>query len=370
MLFTLLQENLQTALSHVQRVIPSKPQLPILSSIQMKIEKDTGTLLGTDLFVGITATLPLSSDTPGELIIPGKQFREVITSLSPGEITLEYTHPTLSITSGKTKASIQCFSNEEYPPFPKIEGGQFSLTREQLKVIEKLVAFSSSSDQTRPILTAVLFDFNEENITTVATDGFRLSVMKLPNSTSQNYTGKLLIPARALIEISRIMDQVSAEEVSLTVSEELKQVLFSLGTVEVFVRLIDGEYPPYEKILPALSSSEVVFDVKELAETIKQALIFARDSSNITHVSLSKEGVKVTAHSPSLGSFERVLELAKPSGDEGELAFNSKYLLDFLSVVDQETVWLGMSDSLKPVLFKVPEYTDFQYVVMPFKVNK
>jgi DNA polymerase-3 subunit beta len=143
-----------------------------------------------------------------------------------------------------------------------------------------------------------------------------------------------------------------------------------VGDVEVYVRLIAGEFPPYEKIMPSVFSTEVIFDKTELLESIKQALIYARDASNITQLIISDDGVKITATSPSLGTFEGKLHHATTTGESNEVAFNSRYLLDFLAAVQSDRVWFGMSDALKPVLFKIEDVEDFSYVVMPFKVAK
>jgi len=369
MTITVLQENLQTSLNYLQKVIPSKPQLPILSSILLHIQPTTCTLAATDLYMGIRSIIPVTSDEKVDIVVPGKQFREIINSLHPGKITLEYSESTLSITSGRTKATLQCFSNEEYPPFPQITGKNYQLNREKVRLIEKYSAFSASSDQTRPVLTTILFEFNDTQLKAVATDGFRLAVLGLSDMGANN-AEKLLVPSRALVEVSRIMDQLGVENLDFTVSDELKQILFMVGDVEVYVRLIAGEFPPYEKIMPSVFSTEVIFDKTELLESIKQALIYARDASNITQLIISDDGVKITATSPSLGTFEGKLHHATTTGESNEVAFNSRYLLDFLAAVQSDRVWFGMSDALKPVLFKIEDVEDFSYVVMPFKVAK
>jgi DNA polymerase-3 subunit beta len=369
MTITLLQENLQTSLNYLQKVLPSKPQLPILSSILLQIKSTTCTLAATDLYMGIRSTIPITSDEEGEVVVPGKQFREIINSLRPGSVTLSYENSTLLITSGKTKATLQCYSNEEYPPFPLVTGEKFQLSREKVQLIEKYCAFSASSDQTRPILTTILFEFLETEMKAVATDGFRLAVLGLTD-TGSTTPQKLLVPSRALVEVSRIMEQLQVETLDFTVSDELKQILFMVGDVEVYVRLIAGEYPPYEKIMPSVFTTEVMFDKGELLETVKQALIYARDASNITQLLITEGTVKILATSPSLGTFEGVLDHATVSGESNEVAFNSRYLLDFLAAVQSDRVWFGMSDTLKPVLFRIEELEGFLYVVMPFKVSR
>lgn len=375
-----LQENLNQSLNHLQKAIPGKPQLPILASIHIQVKKNECILSATDLYLGVRSAVQAEVDEVGEIVVPGKEFREIIASLPPGAINLDYTEGTLKIKSKKTKVSLQCYSSEDYPAFPEVEGDEYALSSDYLKKIEQYILFSASNDQARPVLTAVLFAFNDDGLRVVSTDGFRLSLMQLTAAagakSKENEGGgdgsnnQLLVPAKALGEAFRISSQLEVDEVRFKVSEELKQVFFSISSVEMYVRLIEGSYPPYEKIIPPSSSTEVVFDTEELMNNIKRAMIFARESSNIIKFEFSSKGCLVSAESPTLGSFVGDLEQATISGGQAEIAFNARYLLDFLQATKAETVKFAMTDSLKPAVFTTEDLGGYRYVVMPFKVNR
>lgn len=363
------QNHLNTSLSFLQKAIPSKPQLPILSSVFIKAHSGGLDISATDLYFGVKTSVELKEiTTEGELVIPGKLFKETINTLAQGDITLEQKDSKLSIQAKNVKTALQAQSSEEYPPFPVVEGNSMSLTYEHILSIEKLVSFSSSTDVARPVLTALLFRLNSEGLQVVATDGFRLSILTFSDITSET-AEEFLMPASAFNEVSRIMNANDAQSAVFTISKELKQVLCSFSNVEIFIRLIEGSYPPFEKIIPTVFTTEVTFGVEELIEQLKRSLIFARDSSNIVTFSFDPEQTVLTATSPAFGTYEGTLEETKVTGEPSKISFNARYVLDFLQSVKKGTIWFGMNDSLKPSLFKHTEIPEFQYIVMPFKVN-
>lgn len=363
-----LQENLTGMLAHLSKAIPSNPQLPILSSILIETQNGVCTFSATDLYFGIRCSILVDSELDGSVIIPGKQFREIISSLEPGVLNLAFAENALAIANTKTNISLSGSATHEYPPFPQVEGEEYVFPIEYFEQIENNVVFSASLDQARPVLTAILFVFNEKGLTCVSTDGFRLSTVVIDGS--QTFEPKtFLIPAKALSEVYKIASKLKVSEVRFKVSEELKQVFFSLDGVEVFVRLIEGEYPPYEKIIPSSFSTEVTFDTAELLDTLKRAMIFARESSNIVRFEITQEKVSIHSSSPTFGKYAGELQLVTISGEPNEIAFNIKYLLDYLNATKAEKQWFGMSESLKPALFRPDGTQNQQYVVMPFKVN-
>lgn len=373
----LLQENISKSLNYLQKAIPSRPQLPILSSIHIKVTKASCVFSATDLYFGVRSSSPCQSDNEGEIVVPGKELREIILSLPPGKVSLEYDNATLTIKSGKSRSTLQCYNSDDFPEFPLVEGEAKSITMDDLERINSFVVFSTSLDQARPVLTSALFSYTDKTLEVVGTDGFRLSRLVLKNKNSGKKTGdsasdsaSLLIPAKSISEVFRISSQQEEEKVEFKVSDELKQALFIVGEVEIFVRLIEGSYPPFEKIIPTTSSTSVSFNARELLENIKRANIFSRDSSNIVKFSFTKNSCLIKAESPSLGTFEGELEQAVVSGEEAEIAFNSKYLLDFLQAIKEDEIEFTMTDGLKPATFTPRNQTNYQYVVMPFKVNR
>lgn len=366
----ILQETLAGALAHLQKAIPSKPQLPILASVHIKADGTVCQLSATDLYFGVRCRVQSDVQEAGELVVPGKEFKEIISSLPAGPLELTFSESTLHIKSAHAKAKLQCMSSDEYPEFPQSEGHAYQLSAPQLDAVTQNILFSASTDQARPVLTAVLFAVTPQGSRTVATDGFRLAVLDIPGFSSNESEHQFLIPSKALSEVARIQKQVKEEIVAFTVSEELKQAFFSVADVEVFVRLIEGDYPPYQKIIPSNFTTTVFFDTAELLDNIKRATIFAREASNIVKFNFHPEQTKISATAPAIGEFTGELSQAKVEGEEAMIAFNAKYLLDFLQSTDSDTLWFGMSESLKPAIFRPENRQDYQYIVMPFKVTE
>ncbi len=363
-----LQENLNILLSHLSKAIPSNPQLPILSSVLIETENGICTFSATDLYFGIRCSLTVDSETDGTIVVPGKQFKEIVSSLDAGVLELSFVDNTLLMSNKKTNISLSGSSTHEYPPFPQINGEEYVFPIQYLEQIETNIVFSASTDQARPVLTAVLFVFGINGLTCVSTDGFRLSTLVIDDS--QKFEAKtFLIPAKALSEVFRIASKLKVSEVRFKVSHELKQVFFSLDGVEIFVRLIEGEYPPFERIIPTAFTTQVIFESSELHDNLKRAMIFARESSNIVKFVITPEKVTIHSSSPSFGQYTGELYQVTITGEPNEIAFNIKYLLDYLSAIKTEKQWFGMSESLKPALFRPDENQKHQYVVMPFKVN-
>lgn len=368
MRLTVLQENLKNSLSYLQKVIPTKHQISILSSILLKVKENKLTLSATDLYLGIKTDLIVETIEEGELIVNGELFRSIINSLENGKIDLELKDNSLIISQGKTKSKLSCQNSDEFPSFPEVNGDSFKISINNLEKIQNLVTFCAGTDQSRPILTALLFKFKSDGLEVVATDGFRLSNLSLAelNSTRDR---TILIPAKAVNELYRIAHQNDVNEVEILVADELKQLLFKLSGVEMYVRLIEGDYPPYEKIIPPSFSLQVEFDSEAFLTQLKRAAIFSREVSNIVKINIQKDQLKIFAESPSFGEYSGEIEIKNDSGENGEIAFNVNYLIDFINAVKPETLFFGMNESLKPAVFKDKDQNDYFYIAMPFRVS-
>jgi DNA polymerase-3 subunit beta len=181
---------------------------------------------------------------------------------------------------------------------------------------------------------------------------------------------QLLVPAKALNELYRIAKQIEAEEVKILVSDELKQLLFKVANVEMYVRLIEGDYPPYEKIIPPAFAIEIEMDAEEFLTQLKRAFIFAKDASNIVRLNFNKDFLEVKSISPSFGEYKGEMAIGNAASEEAEIAFNVHYLIDFINTVKPEKLVFSMNESLKPAMFKDPATADYIYIAMPFRVNQ
>lgn len=367
MKITVLQENLKIALTSLQKAIPSKPQLPILSSIYIQAKDKTLTLAATDLYLGIRCTVPAEIEEEGTLVVPGDIFKNLVFSFSAGDIHIQKDGASLILKYGSSKSSLPYQSAEEYPQFPEVVGNSYSLSTQLLKKIESFVAFAAAIDQTRPILASLLFSFKSTGLDIVGTDGFRLATLHA-DDVIEGLEQDILIPVKAMSEVFRMVSQTKAESVEFRFSQELKQVLFIIDGVEIYIRLIEGEYPPYQKIIPPEFSTVVTLDWPEFATQVKRAFLFSRDNSSIVRLELVEGKLLIKANSPAQGEYQGEVPI-QYSGEPLEIAFNALYLLDFLNTQKEGELTFSMNESLKPAAFSVQENEGYVYIVMPFRAT-
>lgn len=367
MKLTLTQQTLQKALRVVQKSVSTKPQLPILSCILVKASDKTLSLFSTDLYTGVTVEIDAEVETPGEFAVPGKYFTQIISSLNSTTLTIEKKDGNVLILAKDSKTKLVEMDTSEFPEFPQIDPQKNHLPVEEFQQALSRVAFSASSDQTRPILTGVLCKFNKDEIQLIATDGFRLAITQL--QAKSEIDQEMIIPAKALVDILKTAEEESVKTITFSVSEALKQVKFEVGAYTFYIRLLEGEYPPYQKIIPTQIATKVVCNRQDLEEKLQRSLIFNQDNSFITQFTIDKEGVTLFATSPSAGEYTTKLSDTEVKGSEVVIAFNSRYVLDFLKSFQDDFVTLEIVESLRPARFSIDSVKDFQYVVMPFRVT-
>ncbi len=367
MKLSLKQTNLQKVLKVVQKSVSTKPQLPILSCILLKARESSLFLYSTDLYTGVVVKVDAEIEVEGVFAVPGKYFTQIINSISATTVTLEVKDNNLLIIAKDSTTKLVGMNPEEFPAFPEISAETKVIPAQDFQSALNRVAFSASSDQTRPILTGVLISFEENKTQMVATDGFRLSIQSLEATIEKE--GFILVPARALVEIFKTAEDEKIQTISFALSKELKQVRFEVGDFSFYIRLLEGEYPPYKKIIPTEITTVVSCNRQDLVEKLHQALIFNQDNSFITQFIIANGKVTLYSTSPSAG--ENRADLSGPTirGNEVTIAFNTRYLLDFLKVITDEWVDVEIAESLRPARLKVASLPDFQYVVMPFRVT-
>lgn len=378
MKIVVLQENLKKVLGQLRRVVPSKPQLPVLSSFLVEATEHGIVVSATDLYTGMRVNLAGDVEVVGKAAVPAVVFSDLVNTLSPGKVELELNDGTLSIKSSQSTATIQCYVSDDFPDFPEKEGEQLEVSWEAFEQILKCVPFATAKDDARPVLTSILFSLTPEGSVVVGTDGFRLSHLSLDSAALQapqqsDDSTHLLLPAKALQEVYRVAAQQrkdSAQPVLWTFSKTMRQIFFGVDETEMVIRLMDGEFPPYQKIMPSEFATEIELDAEELESRLKGALVFARDSSFI--VTLEPEGgsIMLSAVSPSLGSQRSQLTASVLKGSLQPISFNAHYILELLQTVKPEKITLCMNESLQPTQFKIEALPQLTYIVMPFRTTQ
>lgn len=367
MKITFLSDNLQKKLPFLNHAVSLKGQLPILSNFLLEIKKGKLTISATDLEIGISSTIPVNVEKEGRTTIPAKNFSDLLTNIGNQKITLSLEGETLKLTGEKIKASFQTTPADDFPTlYEEKGGGLINIKRSQVEEFISRVVFAAASDSSRPALSGVLLDKDGNEVLFVATDGYRLSIQKNVFTTKEELENPLVIPGRVIREILSINEE--SDDLDIFVSEKSNQVLFSLGETVLVGRLIEGEYPDYQKIIPTDFNTKTEVNRLELLNAIKICSVFARETANIIKITIEKNKIIVSANSPSVGE-DSVEILAKTVGEENEIAFNAKYVLDLLSSLDKDDLVFEMTGPLNPGVFKIKEDNSFLHLIMPIRVQ-
>jgi DNA polymerase-3 subunit beta len=371
MKLSLLQENLTAALSNVSRFVSSKSQLPILNNILLSTDNGRLKLSATNLELSINYWIGAKIEKEGSITLPAKEITEFVSYLSPGKIDLDLSENNLlTLTSSKTESSFATIPSSDFPAFPEIdEKTAFELDLTLLNQSISQISFAAATDDTRPALTAVLCQFTSENLTLVATDGFRLSLktIKLVNPiTLPAEKLVFLIPAKSLIEVTKLAK--NAKKVKIGLTTDGHQVAFVLDDIELVSRLIEGDFPPYERLIPDSYATKVFVNKDEFAQAVKIASVFAKESANVVRMSIKNNIIDLTANAPQVGQNKAIVE-ARTEGDPLEVAFNYKFLSDFLIVCKSQEIIIELNESLTPGFFHDQSDVEFTHIIMPVRLQ-
>lgn len=370
---------LQKKLLFVNRAVSTKSQLPILLHLLLEAKDNRLQISATDLEIGIQVSIPITIKEEGTITIHAKMFSELIASLPIETITLQVVNNQLEVKSKKTKTKFQISTKDDFPKLFEEKGEEIAIAKND--VLQKslsMVVFASSFDIVKPALTGIFIkkEIHEEiqSFLLVATDGYRLSLKKTAvghakqekREQEEQLSNGILVPARVLREINGIKDR--EKQIAVCVSSKNNQILFYDEDTLLVGRLIDAKFPNYEKIIPQDYETRAFFDREELQKAVKICSIFARETANIIKLSLKKEGIIVSANTPSVG--ENIVEVeAKTKGEENEIAFNAKYLLDLLSNIEENNMVMEMTGPLNPGVFKLEDDESFLHIIMPIRVQ-
>nr|MBI5455742.1 DNA polymerase III subunit beta [Candidatus Levybacteria bacterium] len=367
MKITFLSDNLQKKLSFLNHAVSSHGQLPILSNFLLEVKKGKLTISATDLEIGISSSIPVNVDQEGSTTVPAKNFSDLLSNVGNQKVTLFLEGNTLKLTGEKIKASFQTTPPEEFPNLYEERGeGLINIKKSLVKDFITRVVFAAAQDSSRPALSGVLLDKEKNEVLLVATDGYRLSMQKNVFKTKEELAKPLVIPSRLIRELLSINEE--SDDLSVFVSEKSNQILFSQGETTLVGRLIEGEYPEYQKIIPSDFNTKTEVNREDLLNAIRICTVFARETSNVIKFTIEKDKMIISANSPSVG--EDMVEIsAKTIGEENEMALNAKYALDLLSSLDKEDLVFEMTGPLNPGVFKIKEDNSFLHLIMPIRVQ-
>ena len=379
MKITCKQQDLSRGLSAVSHAVSSRSTLPILENILVATDHGRLKLSATNLEIGINCWVDAQIHEEGTTTVKAKTLTDFVNSLPQASVDITVPEGTnvMNVKSLRSSAHIKGMDASEFPLIPSAEGGEepVLLDAALLKEMIEEVAFAAADDDSRPVFTGVLAQVSDEKITFAAADAFRLAVRVAPLPGDDHPRGDILIPARTLTELARILPPEGP--VQMIVTPNRSQVLFHTEQLDLVSRLIEGTFPNFRQIIPKEHSTRAVVETKEFAAAVKSAALFARDSSNITRVKinpgdsngLEPGAITIEATAEDLGDSTSVVNAAV-DGPELQIIFNVKYLADVLAVIDTPEVALEANAPTRPGVVRPVGSADYTYVIMPMHINR
>ncbi len=362
------QQELLPVLQSVARACGIRSTLPVLANVLLSAAKDTLTLSATNLEIGVIKQLPATVEEAGSVTVPARTLVDIISSLATGPIELQATQDQLKITNPQFSATLNGISAHEFPLIPL--SSEKSITIESQALSESLpeISFAAATDDGRPILTGILTQIKKDTLELVATDGFRLA-HKTTKVKEEGENFKSLIPKRTLEEVVRLIsEEKSVKGVKISTSENQNQVIFKIGSTQLSSRLIEGQYPSWEKIIPSTFENTCTADRSELLKAVKLASVFAKDNANIVKIEAQESCLKITSEAKELGEQETSVA-CQSTGTPLTIAFNGKFLIEALTASPDFRVKIEFSGSMSAALIKPFSESGVEYVVMPVRLS-
>jgi len=361
----------------VSHAVSSRSTLPILANILLTTEQNHLKLSATNLEIGINCLIDADVSEEGSTTVPAKTFTDLVNSLRQGQVVLSVAEDShdINVKSTGSNANIKGMDPSEFPLIPSAEGGEepIVLDASLLKEMISQVVFAAADDDARPVLTGVLVEVQDEKVSFAAADAFRLALRVSPLPGHDATHGSILIPARTLSELARILPSEGA--VQIIVTPNRSQVLFHTEQIDLVSRLIEGTFPNIKAAIPKEHTTRAVVETKEFAAAVRTVQPFARDSANITRIKISAgEGTgagSLTLESTAEDIGNNITTInAAVDGAEQEIIFNVKYLSEVLAILDTPEVALEVISAGRPGVVKPVSPADYTYVIMPMSTNR
>jgi len=357
------KEILLNGIQIVQNVITPKSTLPILSNILIETQQNKLRLTATDLDIGISCVIPVDTKEQGAITIPAKRFNDIIRELPTDNINITTKKNNLVIIETELcQFKIMGLSHEEFPKLPEFKDKEvIQVEQATLKEMLNLTSFAVSFDETRYILNGILFRIHKNNLTLVATDGKRLAVIERKLSQPIDKDIRIIVPVKTIHELSRNLKDEGV--VSCTLGNN--QALFDLQDVMIISRLIEGEFPDYQQVVPAASNNKIKINREQFLLAVKRASLLATPDYQAVKLEVFKNKLVVSKSTPDIGESREEVTIEYP-GKELAIGFNPGYLIDVLKNLDDETIEFEVTDTEKPGVIRINGYI---YIVLPMRLS-
>lgn len=363
--------DLQRELSLLQNIVERKITIPVLANVLVEAEGDTMRMMATDLDMSLRTQCTASVSKGGTLTLPAKKLFELVRELPDTDVRIETERNGVKIAADRFESRMSTQSPDDYPQLPTV--GEGTLAPETLPAagLRQMIAktsFAITGEDTRYFLNGALLVLNNTQMSLVATDGHRLAYVTAPREVPKGHKAdevKILLPKKTLNELNRVVGDA-------TVDIELRRgdnhLFFEMGTRQLASRVIDGQFPAYDRVIPKNNDKKIDFERERFARAVKRVALLSSERSRAVKFQIDKGQVDVVSSNPDLGDAKETL-LVDYDGPSMQLCFNAQYVSEFLSAVETEQVVLEFRDETSQAVMKpvAPEGYDYLYVIMPMR---
>jgi DNA polymerase-3 subunit beta len=360
------RDVLVEALSTAGRAVAGRSgALPVLGGVRLAVTDDALEVTGTDLDLTITVTTTVSGSSDGVVVAPGRLVTDIVRALEPGAVVMESDEEELRIASGRSHFAVRTHPSGDFPRLPVPTGDTVTLPVAGLTDALRQVTRAASNEDSRPILTGVLLTAEEGGLRLVATDSYRLAVRDLRGVGVLAEGQHVLVPSRALNELMRLL---SSPDPAVSLRLGPHDATFTVGSVALTTRLIEGEFPNYRQLIPSAYPNRLIVGREQLLDAVRRVKLLARDATTPVRIALRPNGIELTVITTDWGTATEDVD-AKYEGAEMTVAFNPTYLIDGVEAITGDEVSLDTLDALKPATLRPTEGDEYLYLLMPVRVS-
>ena len=357
--------DLSDAVLKVLRATAVRTTNPILEGIKLHASEDTLTLSATDLEISIEKTIAADVKIPGDVVVPGKFFADFVKKLSNEQIELTVTDQnTLKIKYTDSEGYLQCLSADEFPIIKELSAPEtITISTEELKKLIDKTIFSVAVDDARPILKGCLFEIENNEITAVALDGYRLAMVKTSVVSSAKKLS-CIVPARSLSEISKLVNPEGGE-IDILIGQN--HLLINDGSVKIITRLLEGEFINYRQVIPTSTTTTIIVNKAQLEDGLDRASLLARmDKNNLVKFDIRDKVLTLTSAS-NIGNVTENITISL-EGKDLAIAFNARYLSDCMHTINDEFIKINFTSQIAPCTICSAEGDKYLYLILPVRI--
>jgi len=369
--FVVRKNDLLRELQLFQGIVERKNTIPILANVLMEAKGDEVRFLATDLEVGLRSKCKANVAKPGALTLPAKKFYEIVKSLPDTDIRVAEEKGGVKVAADRFDSRMQTLPREDFPTLPETSGAAVvTLAPTALKEMVSKTQFAITGEDTRYFLNGALFVLRPESMSLVATDGHRLALVNVGRNGTTKKEGeeanKAILPKKTLSELARLLGD---GEDAITYERGENHLFFNVGDRMLISRMIDGQFPAYERVIPKGNDKHIEFERDRLTNAVRRVALLSNERSRAVKFQIDKGKVDVTSSSPELGEAKETLPVDY-NGASMQICFNAQYVLDFLSAVNTDVVALEVKDEVSQAVMTPvgAEGYDYTYVIMPMRV--